>query len=94
MIDRLKTRKGLIYLSGDAVKKKRQLRCLQSLIAEEIKPKALSAQAAVYVLAEFIKHPHASFAELSRAVAKKQVIATPEMIARLFEEHDIKKTLP
>lgn len=94
VIDRLKTRKGFIYLSGDASKKERQLSRLQSLIAEGQKPKVLSAQAAVYVLAEFIQHPQASFAELCRAVAKKQVIATPEMIAQLFKEHHIKKTLP
>ena len=54
---------------------------------------SLSAQAAVYVLAEFIKNPKVSFDELSRAVAKKDVIARPEAIARLFEEHDLKKTL-
>lgn len=94
VIDRLKTREGFIYLSADARKKQRQVSHLQWLIAKEAKPDALSAQAAVYVLAEFIKHPQASFAELSRAVAKRQVIATPKMIARLFEEHDIKKTLP
>jgi hypothetical protein len=91
MIDRLRSPKGFVYLSIDPDKKKRQIRRIQSLVAS--KPKVLSAQAAVYVLAEFIKQPQASFAELSRAVAKKQVIATPEMIARLFEEHDLKKTL-
>lgn len=93
-IDRLKTSKGFFYLSGDPVQKKRQMSRLQSLLAEEEKPKVLSAQAAVYVLAEYIKQPQASFAELSRAVAQKQVIATPEMIAKLFKEHNLKKTLP
>ncbi|MFQ5651808.1 MAG: hypothetical protein ACE5IY_17865 [bacterium] len=92
MIDRLKAPKGFIYLSVEPDKKKHQIRRLQSSV--ESKPKVLTAQAAIYVLAEFIKQPQASFAELSRAVAKKQVIATPEMIARLFEEHDLKKTLP
>lgn len=91
VIDRLKTRKGFMYLSGDAIKKERQLSRLQSLMAEEEKPKVLSAQAAVYVLAEFIKPPRASFAQLSRAVAKKQVLATPEMIPQLFKAHHIKK---
>jgi hypothetical protein len=93
-LERLKTRKGFFYFSGDAVQKKHQMSRLQMLLAEEKKPKVLSAQAAVYVLTEFIKQPQASFAELSRAVAKKQVLATPEMIAQLFAEHDIKKTLP
>ena len=92
MIDRLRAPKGFIYLSIEPDKKKQQIRRIQSLV--ESKPKVIAAQAAIYVLAEFIKQPQASFAELSRAVAKKQVIATPEMIARLFEEHDLKKTLP
>lgn len=93
MIDRLKTQSGFVYLSIDQDKRKQQIRRLQSLAAETSKPSALTAQAAVYVLTEFIKQPRASFAELSRAVAKKQVLATPQMIARLFEEHDLKKTL-
>jgi len=93
-LDRLKTPKGFYYLSADEEQKKRQTRRLQTLFAEKEKSKVLSAQAAVYVLAEFIKQPQASFTEICRAVAKKQVIATPEMIAELFAEHDIKKTLP
>ncbi len=93
VIDRLKTVKGFIYLSGKEDKKERQIRRLKSLIAEEKKPTALTAQAAVAVLTEFIKNPQASFVELSRAVAKRQVIATPEKIEQLFEEHSLKKTL-
>ena len=93
LIERLKTQPGFVYLSIDQDKKKQQIRRLQSLVAKPGKPNVLTAQAAVYVLAEFIKQPEASLAELSRAVAKKQVLATPEMIARLFEEHDLKKTL-
>ncbi len=93
VIDRLKTPKGFIYLSGKEDKKAQQTRRLKSLIAEEKKPTALTAQAAVAVLTEFIKNPQASFAELSRAVAKRQVIATPETIEQLFEQHSLKKTL-
>lgn len=91
MIERFKSEKEFVYLSKDENKKTQQLAHLQLRIDKARKPQSLSAQAAVYVLAEFIKHPQASFAELSRAVAKKQLIATPEAIARLFEEHDIKK---
>ena len=93
MIDRLKTPRGFVYLATDPGRRKQQIRRLQAFVSEQSKPKVLTAQAAVYVLAEFIKYPQASFAELSRAVAKKQVVATPEMIARLFEKHDLKKTL-
>lgn len=93
MIERFKSEKEFVYLSKNEKKKSRQLARLKLRIDKERKPQSLSAQAAVYVLAEFIKHPQASFAELSRAVAKKRVIASPEAIARLFEEHDLKKTL-
>ncbi len=51
----------------------------------------LTAQAAVYVLAEYIKHPHASFEELSALVAKRKVIAPPRGIIQLFKEHNLKK---
>jgi hypothetical protein len=92
--DRFKTERELIYLSTDSVKNRQQLTSLQQCMIQSRKPeKGLSAQAAVYILAEFIKNPNASYDELCRAVAKKQIIAKPQAIARLFEQHDIKKTL-
>jgi len=91
-IDRDKGEKGFVYLSADARKKRRQSACLRSRIDRKREPESLSAQAAIYVLTEHIKNPRATFEELSRAVAKKQAIAAPEAIARLFEEHDLKKT--
>jgi hypothetical protein len=44
-------------------------------------------------LVEYIKNPQSSYDELSKAVAKRQVIATPKAIARFFAKHDLKKTL-
>ncbi len=93
MVDRFKSAKGFIYLSVDEKKKSAQSARLRSLVVEAAKPQSLSAQAAVYVLAEFIKNSQADFVELSRAVAQKQVVAAPEAIAQLFAEHDLKKTL-
>jgi len=92
-IDRIKSGKKFVYLSTDERKNRRQMAHQRLRIDQASKPHGLSAQAAVYVLAEFIKNPQASFAEISRAVAEKQVIVTPEAIACLFEEHDLKKTL-
>jgi hypothetical protein len=91
-IDRFKYKTDFIYLSSASEKNKRQLVRLQSQFVDVSAPQKLSAQTAVYVLVEFIKQPEASFEELSKAVAKKQVIATPKAIARFFEEHDLKKT--
>lgn len=91
-INRFRGKADFIYLCAHPEKNRRQLALLQSQVAEESEPQKLSAQTAVYVLIEFIKHPQACFAELSKAVAKRQVIATPQQIVRFFEEHDLKKT--
>jgi transposase len=93
-VTRFKTQQEFVYLASDEQHKNRQLARLQSQVVEVRTPEPLSAQAAVFVLVEFIKRPEASFLELSQAVAKKQVIATPEAIAQFFREHDLKKTLP
>ncbi|MFQ5630293.1 MAG: hypothetical protein ACE5I1_16100 [bacterium] len=92
-VDRFKSAKNFVFISIDERKKRRQLKRLQSQDIEIYFPeRELSAQAAVYILVEFIKHPQASFAELSRAVRKRQVVAAPEVIARFFEKHGLKKT--
>ena len=91
-IDRFNTQSGFVYLSIDYKKRQRQLHRLQSQLITAKEPDSLNAQAAVYVLVEYIKHPEASVAELSKAVEKKEVKASPEAITRLFKENDLKKT--
>jgi hypothetical protein len=91
-IDRFNTQKGYVYLSIDHQKRQRQLHRLQSQLITAKEPESLNAQAAVYILVEYIKHPEASIDELSKAVEKKEVKASPEAIARLFKEHELKKT--
>lgn len=91
-IDRFNTQRGYVYLSIDHQKRQRQLHRLQSYLITAKEPESLNAQAAVYVLVEYIKHPEASVAELSKAVEKKEVKASPEAITKLFKEHDLKKT--
>jgi hypothetical protein len=90
--ERAKGEKGYVYLSTDESIKRKQLVHQQRRLDQTVKHQSLSALSAVYVLAEFIKNPQASYVEISKAVAQKQVIAPPEAIARLFEEHDLKKT--
>ena len=92
-IDRFNTQRGFVYLSIDDKKRQRQLHRLQSQLMRAKEAESLNAQAAVYVLVEYIKHPEASVDELSKAVEKKEVKASPEAITRLFQEHDLKKTL-
>jgi len=90
-IDRFNTQRGFVYLSIDDKKKQRQLKRLQSRLFTVKESESLNAQAAVYVLVEYIKHPEASVAELSKAVEKREVKAPPEAITMLFKEHDLKK---
>jgi hypothetical protein len=90
-IDRFNTQRGFVYLSIDIKKRQRQLNRLQSQLFTAKESGSLNAQAAVYVLVEYIKHPEASVAELSKAVEKREVKASPEAITVLFKEHDLKK---
>jgi hypothetical protein len=90
-IDRFNTQRGFVYLSIDNKKRQRQLNRLQSQLFTAKESESLNAQAAVYVLVEYIKHPEASVAELSKAVEKREVKASPEAITMLFKEHDLKK---
>ena len=90
-IDRFNTQKGFVYLSIDNKKRQRQLNRLQSQLFTVQESESLNAQAAVYVLVEYIKHPEASVVELSEAVEKRKVKASPEAITMLFKEHDLKK---
>ncbi len=90
-IDRFNTQRGFVYLSIDIKKRQRQLNRLQSQLFTAKESGSLNAQAAVYVLVEYIKHPEASVAELSKAVEKREVKASPGAITMLFKEHDLKK---
>lgn len=96
-LDRFKSPQNFVYLAIDEARRHQQLTRLQAAAQRvEIEvpaPASLTAQAAVYVLVEFIKHPQASVEDLSRAVAKKQVLAPPDAIAQFFEEQQLKKTL-
>ena len=90
-IDRFNTQRGFVYLSIDIKKRQRQLNRLQSQLFTAKESGSLNAQAAVYVLVEYIKHPEASVAELSKAVEKREMKASPGAITMLFKEHDLKK---
>jgi hypothetical protein len=90
-IDRFNTQRGFVYLSIDDKKRQGQLKRLQSRLITAKEPESLDAQAAVYVLVEYIKRPEASAIELSKAVEKRVVKASPEAITLLFKEHDLKK---
>ncbi len=83
-IDRFNTQRGFVYLSIDNKKRQRQLNRLQSRLFTAKESELLNAQAAVYVLVEYITHPEASVAELSKAVEKREMKSPPEAITMLF----------
>jgi len=91
-IDRFNTQRGFVYLSIDDKKRQVQVKRIQSQLITVKEAEPLNAQAAVYVLVEYIKRPEASAIELSKAVEKRQVKVSPEAISLLFKEHDLKKT--
>jgi hypothetical protein len=92
-IDRFNTPAGFVYLSVSESNRRLQLKRLQVLTPAQ-KIERLNPQAAVYVLVEFIKNPKASFFELSVAVEKKKVKVSPQAVAQLFKDYDLKKNPP
>jgi hypothetical protein len=54
---------------------------------------ALSTQAAVWVLVEYIKHPELSFDQIAAELQEqRQLTLAAQDIQRFFEEHALKKT--
>lgn len=54
----------------------------------------LPAEVAVLILAEFIRHPDLSFAQLAKVIARRRGMAPDAMqIEELFTLHGIKKTM-
>ncbi len=92
-IDRIKPAAEFVYFSSDPSRYKNQYMRLQVTSENTRVPQRLLPQVAIHVFAEAIKHPDASYKELSRLAAKKQLIANAESISLLFDEHGIKKKL-
>jgi len=90
-LQRQKMGPSYVYLAVDppTAAIQRQAMAIQSLPAAQ-----LPAEIAVLVLAEFIRNPKSDFEQLARALAcSKSVTVEVAQIARLFEQHDLKKTM-
>ncbi len=91
-IDRLKTASQFVYLSVDRNINRRQRQMHQDAL-RKTEGLPLSAEAAVLVLVEFINHPGISFTQIVANLKHKlNMVVKPDDIARLFEQHGIKKT--
>lgn len=91
-LERKKKGRSYIYLASDSQisNSQRQAMAMKSLPLNQI-----SAEIAVMVLVEFIKNPTSSIEHLIRVVKKtKGVTVDLAQVERLFETHDLKKTVP
>lgn len=91
-IDRVKVSHEFVYLSMEARKNKRQHRALK---ARTMPPVSLpfTAETAVFVLVEFIKHPESSLEQIARYVKQHRGIqVSSEDIALFLEAQGLKKT--
>jgi hypothetical protein len=66
----------------------------QAMLARSAPEAPLPAELAVFILAEFIRHPELDFAQLAKLIARRRrvTIAAPQ-IAALFAAHGLKKTI-
>ena len=91
-LDRLKVQGEFRYLSIQA-SLNRQQRELAMAASPSSPESALSPQAAVLVLVEYLKNPALSFPEMAdRLRTPGSLAVTPESIGRFFAEHGLKKT--
>ena len=87
-LQRQKQGRSYIYFAGDpqTANSQRRAKTLQQAPAKQ-----LPAEIAVYILAEYIKHPEADFPELAQTISAKGVSVSPVQIENLFARHGIKK---
>ena len=87
-LQRQKQGRSYIYFAGDpkTANSQRRAKTLRDAPAKQ-----LPAEIAVYILAEYIKHPDADFPELAQTISAKGVSVSPVQIENLFVQHGIKK---
>ena len=88
-LQRQKQGRSHVYLAADPHLFATQRQAMPRAVAAQI-----PAEIAVLVLVEFLRTPNASFAQLARTLARtKGVPVDPAQIARLFAQHELKKTI-
>jgi hypothetical protein len=90
-LERVQGPRAFVYLSADPTSRRRQLSALPAPVSPEPLP-PLPAEAAVFVLVDFIHNPALSERELARRLNKQRGCAVlPEAIAAFFAQHGLKK---
>ena len=86
MIDRIKTRRGFVYISQEKRIKERQ----EHLIAQSKKRPFPSDSDAVRILVELIKNPSYTAEDLSSSLGD-EITCETESITRLLQHHELEK---
>lgn len=90
-LQRLKQGRSHVYLAMDPPTQAMQR---QAMTGKSSPAAQLPAEVAVLILAEFIRHPDFSFAQLAKVIARRRGMALDAMqIEELFTLHGIKKTM-
>lgn len=90
-VERVRGAHAFVYLSSHAATRRRQQRALPAVEPAGQLP-LLAAEAAVFVLVDYIHDPSQSWKELARGLRKHRGIAVPpQAIESFFAEHGIKK---
>ena len=88
-LQRQKQGRSHVYLAADPHVCSSQRQAMPQVTAAQI-----PAEIAVLVLVEFIRNPDSSFEQLAGVIARnKCVTVDPEQIAKLFAQHELKKTI-
>ena len=90
-IERVHGAGAFVYLSSHPATRRRQEKALPVVSASEYR--SLAAEAAIFVLVDYIHNPARSPKELARGLKKRRgITVSPQAIESFFAEHGIKKT--
>jgi DNA-binding CsgD family transcriptional regulator len=91
-VDRVQIDRQFVYLAAEARKNQSQRKILKARTLPAVSL-PFTAETAVFVLVEFIKHPQSSLEQIAQGVKQNRgVRVSPEGIARFLEEQGLKKT--
>ena len=89
-IDRLKISRCYVYLSTDAVIRRKQISNIESAQCLKLP----SDSDTIYILVELIRNPNCSFEELSLSLGRKEIFCSGTIIRNMFVHYELEKKTP
>lgn len=90
-LQRQKLGRSHVYLAADPATKAMQR---EALVGKSLPTTQLPAEVAVFILAEFIRHPEHGFEQLAKVIGRSHHITLKaKQIEELFSLHGLKKTM-